>query len=64
MSNAPDLDVRQLADQATSAVATVMMSATLLVVPTAVLVAWSIFLRPSGRAARLFGGDAGSASAQ
>jgi methionine-rich copper-binding protein CopC len=55
MSNAPDLEVRQLADQLTSAVATLMMSTTLLVVPTVVLVAWSVFLRPSGRAAGLFG---------
>src|SRR5262245_28364971 len=62
MSNAPDLDVRQLADQLTSAVATLMMSATLLVVPTLMLVAWSVFLRPSGRAAGLFGRDAGFAS--
>jgi methionine-rich copper-binding protein CopC len=62
MSNAPDLEVRQLADQLTSAVATLMMSATLLVVPTAVLVAWSVFLRPSGRAAELFGRDAGATS--
>jgi len=62
MSNARDLEVRQLADQLTSAVATLMMSATLLIVPTAVLVAWSVFLRPSGRAAAQFGRDAGSTS--
>lgn len=62
MSNARDLEVRQLADQLMSAVTTLMTSATLLVVPTAVLVAWSIFLRPSGRAAGQFGRDAGSAS--
>jgi hypothetical protein len=62
MSNAPDLEVRQVADQLTSAVATLMMSATLLVVPTAVLVAWSVFLRPSGRAAGLFSRETVSAS--
>jgi hypothetical protein len=62
MSNARDLEVRQLAGQLTSAVTTLMMSATLLIVPTAVLVAWSVFLRPSGRAAMQFGGHAGSTS--
>ena len=62
MANAPDLEVRQLAGQLTSAVATLMLSATLLVVPTALLVAWSVFLRPSGRAAGLFDRDAGYSS--
>jgi methionine-rich copper-binding protein CopC len=55
MSSAPDQEVRQLADQLMAAVSTLMTSATRLVVPTAVLLTWAVFLRPSGRAAGQFG---------
>jgi methionine-rich copper-binding protein CopC len=57
MSAAPDQEVLQLADQLTAAVAMLTSAATMLIAPTAVLVAWCVFLRPSGRAAAHFGRD-------
>jgi methionine-rich copper-binding protein CopC len=64
MLSAPDQEVRQLADQLTTAVNTLMTSATILVAPTTVLVAWSVFLRPSGHGAGQFGRDVASGSGE
>jgi MFS family permease len=55
MTKAPDEEVRQLADQLTAAVGTLTTTATMLVVPAAVLVGWVVFLRPSSSAAGQFG---------
>jgi hypothetical protein len=57
MSGAPDREVVQLAGELTAAVAALMSTATMLLVPTAALVAWSVFLRPSGSVACQFGRD-------
>jgi len=57
MSGAPDQEVVQLAGELTAAVAVLMSTATMLLWPTAALVAWSLLLRPSGPAARQFGRD-------
>ena len=58
MTQAPDEDVRQLADQLTAAVGTLTITATMLVVPAAALVGWAVFLRPSSNAAGQFGREA------
>jgi hypothetical protein len=52
MSSAPDQEVVQLAGELVAAVAVLMTTATMLLVPTAALVAWGLFLRPTGPAAR------------
>jgi methionine-rich copper-binding protein CopC len=57
MTKAPDADVRQLATQLTTAVDTLTVTATMLVLGVATIVAWAVFLRPSGRAASAFGRD-------
>ena len=55
MLRAPDVEVVQLSAQLTDVVATLMRTATVLIVPAAALIAWSVFLRPSGAAAAAFG---------
>ncbi len=45
----------QLARQLTDVIATLTRTATMLIAPAAVLAAWAVFLRPSGRAAAAFG---------
>jgi MFS family permease len=57
MSGAPDQEVVQLAGELVAAVAVLTTTATMLLVPTAALVAWGVFLRPSGAAARQFGSE-------
>lgn len=47
MSSAPDREVVQLAGELTASVAVLMTTATMLLVPTGALVAWSLFLKRS-----------------
>jgi hypothetical protein len=55
MTQAPDAEVVQLAQQLNDAVATLTRTSTVLIVPAVALVAWAVFLRPSGRASGAFG---------
>jgi methionine-rich copper-binding protein CopC len=57
MTKAPDTEVRQLATRLTMAVETLTITAAMLMLGVATIVAWAIFLRPSGRAASTFGRD-------
>ena len=53
----PNPEVVQVSDQLARAVSTLMTTATMLVLPAAVLVGWAVFLRPSSNAAGQFGRD-------
>ena len=57
MLEAPNAEVVQVSDQLARAVSTLMTTATMLVLPAAVLVGWAVFLRPSSNAAGQFGRD-------
>ena len=52
MSSAPDQEVLQLAGELTARVAVLTTTAAMLLLPTAALAAWAVFLRPTGPAAR------------